>query len=93
MGASYRQFCPVSKAMELHEIFTESDADDQGGALAAAQDAASGASTGLAYIEMLRYAPCIVPFEDRALVFQELIERDKAVRIQYNNPGVCNMDA
>lgn len=68
--------------MEMHEIFTQDSGneDSDGGALAAAQDAASSASTGLAYIEMLRYAPCIVPFEDRALVFQELIERDKEVR-------------
>ena len=47
----------------------------------ATEDAPQHAHSGLAYIEMLRYAPCIVPFEDRAMVFQALIAKDKAVRI------------
>jgi hypothetical protein len=72
----------VSKAIGMDEIFSR-EYDSGGDVLAAADDAESapaGGSTGLAYIELLRYAPCIVPFTDRAIVFQELIERDKDVR-------------
>ena len=71
----------------MHDIFG-TDTEDTGTVLASAADASDGASTssGLAYIELLRYAPCIAPFEDRALVFQELIERDKDVRTL---PSAC----
>ena len=33
---------------------------------------------GGAYVETLRFAPCLVPFEDRAIVFQDLVENDHA---------------
>jgi hypothetical protein len=40
-------------------------------------DAADAADTASAYVDMLRYAPCLVPFEDRVSVFQALVEQER----------------
>jgi hypothetical protein len=41
--------------------------------------AASGRASQSAYIEVLRYAPCLIAFHQRAQVFQQLIDFDKQV--------------
>ena len=62
----------VTAAISSEEMFAGASEGDR--------DAGDEASlSGMAYIEVLRYAPCLVPFEERARVFQDLIERDKQV--------------
>lgn len=34
-----------------------------------------------AYVEVLKYAPGMARFDDRAMVFQELVDRDREVRL------------
>jgi hypothetical protein len=52
----------------------DEDAMDQGEDLTASTRAPQSA-----YIEVLRYAPCLIAFHQRAQVFQQLIEMDQAV--------------
>ena len=68
----------------MHDLFAEADSDAEVMSAPVSSGSATSGHSGLAYIEMLRYAPCIVPFEDRAMVFQELIALDKMVR-----PRLC----
>jgi hypothetical protein len=64
----------------IQDIFSMSHDDDESMLSSADATSAAAETSGLAYIEVLRYAPCLVQFEDRAIVFQQLIERDKMVR-------------
>ena len=62
-------------------LFTDDAEDSAADLLSEAADAAEGEEEStLAHIEVLRYAPCLVAFKDRAMVFQELIDADKNVR-------------
>jgi hypothetical protein len=53
--------------------------DEMGADMLGEEDDIASVFTGSAYVEMLRYASCLVPFEDRVIVFQELILRDRQV--------------
>lgn len=44
------------------------------------EDASALRESQSAYVELLKYAPCLVRFDDRAAVFQELVRRDRSVR-------------
>lgn len=79
-GEGHGLHAEVNAMIGIQDIFSMSHDDD--GSMLSSADAASAAAetSGHAYVEVLRYAPCLVLFEDRAIVFQELIERDKMVR-------------
>jgi hypothetical protein len=63
----------VNAALGLVELFAQSD-DADSDEQALLQESRS------AYVELLQYAPCLVRFEDRAEVFQQLVQRDREVR-------------
>jgi hypothetical protein len=71
----------VTTAINMDAVFLD-ECEDSSMALSSAEDAEVD-SSGFAYIEVLRYAPCLVPFEERVRVCQDLISRDKAVSFHF----------
>lgn len=68
----------VRNAINMDAVFLDRN-EDSAVALPSPEDE-EAISSGFAYIEVLRYAPCLVSFEERVKVFQGLISHDKAVR-------------
>lgn len=59
----------VKLALGLVDLFGEEPSDD-----------GIEARLKSAYVEVLKYAPGMARFDDRAMVFQELVYRDRTVR-------------
>lgn len=61
----------VNAALGLVDLFPREDEE--------MEDVSALRESHSAYVELLKYAPCLVRFEDRATVFQELVRRDREV--------------
>ena len=57
-------------ALGLVDLFGEGATDDD-----------AEARLKSAYVDVLKYAPGMARFDDRAMVFQELVNRDREVRL------------
>ena len=65
----------VNAALGLVDLFPGEDEE--------MEDVSTLRESNSAYVELLKFAPCLVRFEDRAAVFQELVRRDREVRTPY----------
>lgn len=74
----------VARALQRGTDVLAAHDDDGDDAMEDSDDLSAASArvpTGLAYIELLRYAPCLVAFHQRAQVFQRLVQVDKQVFI------------